>query len=189
MPSDPRPMTCYLCSIVTLALSRPETLFFSRWPWSDLSRSLKVKLIVPSDPRPMTCYLCSIVTIALSRPETPVFQQMTLIWPFKVTKGQTDYAIRSATHDLLFVFYTNYSAISHGNPVLQQMTLIWPFRVTKGQSDYAIRFATHDSLFLFYSNFSAISHGNPVFQQMTLIWPLLVFHLRRFFSTNTWLKI
>ena len=29
------------------------------------------------------------------------FQQMTLIWPFKVTKGQTDYAIRSATYDFL----------------------------------------------------------------------------------------
>ena len=67
--------------------------------------------------------------------------RMTLIWPFKVTKGQTDYAIRSATHDLLFVFYSNYSAISLGNPVFQQMTLIWPFKVTKGRGDYAIRSA------------------------------------------------
>ena len=47
---------------------------------------------------------------------TPVFQQMTLIWPFKVTKGQTDCAIWFATYDLLLVFYSYYSAISHGNP-------------------------------------------------------------------------
>ena len=33
---------------------------------------------------------------------------MTLIWRFKVTKGQTDYAIRSATYDLLLVFYNNF---------------------------------------------------------------------------------
>ena len=68
--------------------------------------------------------------------------QMTLIWPFKVTKGQTDYAIRFTTYDFLLVFYSNYSAISHGNPVFQQMTLIWPFKVTIGQPDYAIRSAT-----------------------------------------------
>ena len=31
----------------------------------------------------------------------PVFQPMTWIWPFKVTKSQTHNAIRFATHDLL----------------------------------------------------------------------------------------
>ena len=103
-----------------------------------------------------------------------LFQQMTLIWPFKVTKSQTDYAIRSATYDLLLVFYSNYSAISYGNPVFQQMTLIWPFKVTKGQTDYAFRSATYDLLLVFYSNYSAISYGNHVFQQMTLIWPFKV---------------
>ena len=71
---------------------------------------------------------------------------MTLIWPFKVTKGQTDYAIRFATYHFLYVFYSNYSAISHGNPVFQQMTLIWSFKVTKGQTDHAIRTATYDFL-------------------------------------------
>ena len=54
-------------------------------------------------------------------------------------------------------FYSNYSAISHGNPVFQQMTLIWPFKVTKGQTDYAIRSATYDFLLTFYSNYIAIS--------------------------------
>ena len=76
---------------------------------------------------------------------------MTLIWTFKVTEGQTDYAIRSATYDFLFVFYSNYGAVSHRNPIFQQ-TLIWPFRLTKGQTDYAIRFATYDLLLVFYSN-------------------------------------
>ena len=52
------------------------------------------------------------------------------IWPFKVTRAQTDYAIQSATYDFPLVLYTNYSAISHGNLVFQQMTLIWPFEVT-----------------------------------------------------------
>ena len=88
---------------------------------------------------------------------------MTLIWPFKVTKGRTDYAIRPATYDLLFVFYSNYNDISHGNPVSQQMTLIWPSKVTKGRTDYAILSATYDLLLVFYSNYSAISFGNHVF--------------------------
>ena len=71
---------------------------------------------------------------------------MTLIWPFKVTKGQTDYAILFTTHDFLSVLYSNYSANSHENPVSQQMTLIWPSKVTKGKTDYAIRFANNDFL-------------------------------------------
>ena len=75
---------------------------------------------------------------------------MTLIWPSKVTKGQTENAIRSATNDFLLVFYSNYSAISHGNPVFQHMTLIWPFKVTKDQTEYAIRSATYDLLLVFY---------------------------------------
>ena len=36
---------------------------------------------------------------------------MTLIWPFKVTKGQTDHDMRFSTYDLLLVFYSNYNAI------------------------------------------------------------------------------
>ena len=87
-----------------------------------------------------------------------IFQQMTLIWLFKVTKGQPYYAIRSAMYDFLLVFYSNYSAILYGNPFFQQMTLIWPFKVTKGQPDYAIWSATYDFLLVFYSsNYSAIS--------------------------------
>ena len=101
----------------------------------------------------------------------PASQQMTLIWPFRVTKGQTNHAIRFATYHFLYMFYSNYSAISQGNPVSQQMTLIWPFKVTKGQTDHAIGFATYHFLYVFYSNYSTISHGNPVFQKMTSIWP------------------
>ena len=86
----------------------------------------------------------------------PDFQQMTRIWPFKVTKGQTDYAIRSATYDFLLVFYSNYSAISHGNPVFRQMILIWPSKVTKSQTDYAIRSAIYGFQLTFHSNYSAI---------------------------------
>ena len=43
---------------------------FSRWPWSDLSRSPKVKLITPSDSPHILSYTSSIVTIALSRTQT-----------------------------------------------------------------------------------------------------------------------
>ena len=43
---------------------------FSRWPWSDLSRSPKVKLITPSDSPHIFSYPSSIVTIALSRTQT-----------------------------------------------------------------------------------------------------------------------
>ena len=95
----------YLCSIVTTAISRTETLFFSRWPWSGLSRPPKVKLIMPSNSRHIASYTCSIVTIALSRTESLFFQQMTLIWPFKVTKGQTDHAIRTWPPNLLLTSY------------------------------------------------------------------------------------
>ena len=70
-------MTYYWCSIVTIALSRAETMFFSIWPWSDLSRSPMVKLIMPFYLRHMTSYLCCIVTIALSRTETLFLS----IWP------------------------------------------------------------------------------------------------------------
>ena len=38
--------------------------------------------------------------------------QMTLIWPFKVTKDQTDNTIKFATYHFLYVFHSNYSAIS-----------------------------------------------------------------------------
>ena len=48
---------------------------------------------------------------------------MILIWPFKVTKGQTDYAIRFATYHFLYVFYSDYCAISHGNPFFSR----WPW--------------------------------------------------------------
>ena len=108
---------------------------------------------------------------------------MTSIWPFKVTKGQTDYAIRSATYDFLLTFHGNYSPISHRNRVFQQMTLIWPFKVTKDQTIYAIRFATYDFLLTFHSNYSAISFrlrdicrqtsedlaGNPTFDLLKVI--------------------
>ena len=99
---------------------------------------------------------------------------MTLIWPFKVTKSQTEYAIGFAQYHFLYVFHSNYSAISHGNPVFQQMALIWPFKVTKGRTDYTNGFAPYHFPYVFHSNYSAISHGNPVFQQIALIWPFKV---------------
>ena len=176
-----------------------RNLVFSRWPWSDLSKSAKVKLILTirsatyetsntvfhtvtmalsrtetrfsaddldltfkvtkgqtgymaSDSHHMSFYSCSIVTIALSRTETLFFMQMTLIWPSKVTKGESDYTIWFASYDILYMFNSNYSAISHRNPVFYKMTLIWPFKVTKGQTDYTIRFASHELLSVFHSN-------------------------------------
>ena len=54
-----------------------ETLFFNRWPWSGLSRSPKVKLIMPSVSRLIPSYACFIVTIALSRTKTLFFSR----WP------------------------------------------------------------------------------------------------------------
>ena len=116
------------------------------WSRSGLSGSLKVKLTALSDSRSISYYKCFSVTIALSRTESLFFQQMTLIWPFKVTKGQTDYGIRFAKYHFLCVFYSNYSAISHGNTIFQQMTLIWPVKVIKGQTDHAIRTGTYDFL-------------------------------------------
>ena len=148
MPSDSRHITSYTCSIVTKTLFRTKILFFSRWPWSGLSKSSKVKQIMPSDSRHVIFCTCSIVTIALSHTKT-LFQ--------------TYNDFRFATHHLLSVFYSRYSAISHGNPDLQRMTLIWPFKVTKGQTNNVIRFATHDLLSVFYSNYSTMSHENPFF--------------------------
>ena len=68
----------YLCSIVATAISRTDTLFFSRWPWSGLSRPPKVKLLMPSVSRHITSFTCSIVTTALSRKETLFFSR----WPW-----------------------------------------------------------------------------------------------------------
>ena len=80
----------FICSIVIIALSRPETLFsaddldltfqglesqikIQGQDQSKLPRSPKVKLITPSDLERMSSYICSIVTIALSRTETLFF--------------------------------------------------------------------------------------------------------------------
>ena len=73
---------------------------------------------------------------------------MTLIWPFEVTKGQTDHAIRSATYEFLLVFYSIYSAISHRYRFSADDLdpTIWPFKVTKGQIDHAIRSTTYEFL-------------------------------------------
>ena len=111
-----------------MAQSRTETLFFSRWPWSDLSRSPTVKLIMPSYSRLMTSYQCSIETIALSRTETLFFSR----WPcFDLSRSSKVKLIMPYDpwlHDFLLVFHNNYNAILHGNPVFQQMTLIWPYQ-------------------------------------------------------------
>ena len=77
-PSDLHHMSCYMRSKVTKALSRTETLFISRCPWSDLLRSPKFKLITPSDSHHTSCYMCSIVTIAPSHTETMFFSK----WPW-----------------------------------------------------------------------------------------------------------
>ena len=63
-------ITSHTGSIVPMALSRTETLFFSRWPGSGLSRSPKITLIMPFDSRHIISYMCSIVTIALSHTKT-----------------------------------------------------------------------------------------------------------------------
>ena len=179
MPSDSRPMTWYYCSRVTIyrAISHGNPVFRNIWHRSELSRSRKVKL-TDNAIRIATHGLLLVFYGNYSAIShwNPVFQQMTLIWPFKVTKSQTDNVILFPTYDFLSVFYSrpNYSAISHGNPVFLQMTLIWLFKISKGQTDNAIRIATHDLLLVFHSNYSAISHRNPVFQEMTLIWSFKV---------------
>ena len=145
MPFDSRHIISYTCSTVTIALSRMETLIFSRWPWSDLPRSPKVKLILPSDSRHIISYTCFIVTIAISRTETLFFSR----WPWSGLSRSPEVELImpfDSRHYIMYVFYSNYSAISHGNPVFLQMTLIWPSKVTKGQTDYAILFATYDFL-------------------------------------------
>ena len=70
------------------------------WTTDDLELVfLKVKLIALSDSWSIGYYYKR-TSVTTSHRE-PVFQQMTLIWPFKVTKGQTDHAIRTATYDFL----------------------------------------------------------------------------------------
>ena len=86
----------YWCSIVTIALSRTETLFFCRWPWSGLSRLPKVRLIMPSYSRLMTSHLCSIVTKPLSRTETPFFSR----WPWSDLAYFTTYLSFAITYKL-----------------------------------------------------------------------------------------
>ena len=84
-------MTYYLCFIVTIALSRTETLFLSRWPWSDPSRSPKVKLVTSSDLHLMHSYLSFVDLISLSHTINEVFRILEFSWwpsPFRVTKGQ-----------------------------------------------------------------------------------------------------
>ena len=81
----------------------------------------------------------------------------------------TDNAIRYATYDFLLVFYSDYSAISHGNPVFQQMTLIWTYQGHQGQTDYVIRFASYKLLLVFYSNYTLSRTETVLFQQMTMI--------------------
>ena len=54
---------------------------------TDLSRTLKVKLIMPSDPRPTKFLIMFYSNDSVISHRNRVFQQMTLIWPFKVTKG------------------------------------------------------------------------------------------------------
>ena len=161
MPSDPRPMTSYKRSSVTIALSCTETLFSSRWPWSDFSRSPKVKLIMPSDPWPMIDFLLvfyskyskiSHINSCFSADDL----DLTL-------KGhQRSNWLRHPIRNLkvTIVFFSNYSVFSKRNRVFQQMTLFWPFKVNKGQTNYAIRSEIYEFLLVFYSNYSAISHRN-----------------------------
>ena len=100
---------------------------------------------MPSDSRPITFLSVIYGNYSANSLENNVFQQLTLISLLKVTKGQSDYANRSATYDFPGVFYSNYCAISHRTRVFQQMALIWPFKVIKGWTEFAIRSATHDS--------------------------------------------
>ena len=118
--------------------------------------------------------MCFSVTLALFLTETVFFSKWFWSGFFKVTQGRTGYKIRFATNETLYVFFSNYSAISHGNRASQQITFIWLFIATIGQIDHAIRSATHEFLWSFDSNHSAISHRNRVFQQMILIWPFEV---------------
>ena len=90
-----------------MALSRTETLFTSRWPWSDHIRSIgHQQSNWPTHPIHDLCMSSckrSIVTIALSRTEAVLYCKWP--WsaqPFKVTKAQTDYAIRFATYKLQY---------------------------------------------------------------------------------------
>ena len=95
--SDPRPMSSYKRSIVTIALSRTEIMFFSRWPWSDLSRSPKVKLTTQSDPRPMSSNKRSIATIALSRTEIVFFSR----WPWSDLSSSPKVNVKLITPSVL----------------------------------------------------------------------------------------
>ena len=165
MPSDSRHITSYTCFIVTIALSRTETLFISRWPRSGLSRSPKVKLVMPFDSRHIISYTCSIVTIALSRTETLFFSR----WPrsglSRSPKVKLIMSFDSRHIIFLYVFYSNYSAISHGNPVFQQMTSIWPFKVAS-RIQFKIATLTHKILSTGTPSYlsSLLSHYKPTRQ-------------------------
>ena len=113
MSFDWRHIISYTIFIVTKALYRTETLFFIRWPWSDLSRSPKVKLIIPSDSRHIISYTCFIVTTALSHTETLFFNR----WPWSGLSRSLGVAIewrRSWITQLLlkFVFFSMFMKFS-----------------------------------------------------------------------------
>ena len=123
-------------------------MFSSRWPWSDLSRSPKVKLIIIWFAPYIISYTCVIVTIALSRTENLFLSR----WPWSGLLRSPNvkmiiYHLICAISLFLYMFYRNYSAISHGKPVFQQMALIWAFKVTIGQTDYTIWFAPYHFLY------------------------------------------
>ena len=139
MPFDSRHIISYTCSTVTIALSRMETLFFSRWPWSGLPRSPKVKLILPSDSRHIISYTCFIVTIAISRTETLFF----IRWPWSGLPRSPEvelimpFDLRPMTSYTCFTITISLSRI--GDPVFsaddldlafqghQRLDWLWPF--------------------------------------------------------------
>ena len=118
---------------------------FSRWPWSGLSRSLKVKLNTPFYSRHIISHTCSLVNYSAISHRNPAFQQMTLIWSFKVTEGQSDHAIRFASHDFLYVFHSNLIG-SHGSRIVwsNQIDLWWPWKI-RSRSTAENRVSVRDS--------------------------------------------
>ena len=96
MPSDFRsPHDMLIVFIVTIALSRPETLFLADDLYLTFQGHQKVKLNMPPDVRPITYDWCSIVTKALSRTEKLFFS----IWSWSDVS-------RSPKVELIIPFYS-----------------------------------------------------------------------------------
>ena len=145
-------------------------MFFSKWPFSDLSKSPEVKLFMPSDSRLGSYYKCSSVSIALSPTETVFFSKWfwsDLPWSPKVKLITPSYSWPIRYYEC--------------SPVIIALSLTetlyasnWPYLTFQGHNRsnwLRIRSANLEFMWKYHSYHNAVWHKNNVPQQMAPIWP------------------